>query len=497
MAQVRRAGWCSLVRTTLHHYTNLVFTSIPAPAPCPGAAYNQWRVLQLEPTTLHRPLRVAVGGEGSRALWVPAPRLAAPQKTRPRLRAGGGWGTSALKAATWLQGGSQETRPRHQRFPRLAGPRKKPAAASAFAQGVLPRHSAFAQRRLAEQDGGPAQGREQERSPSRGLRAGAPGGRGQPGPGCPVSTAPFSAPPASAEAPEGAGWAGREMSPADSSPPGPPRHPGQGAARPTCLAAEPEKGLNARGGWCQFLRSSGRGGGGGSDIWAGLSRSKEKGERMGKCWMGQKPCRAPACHPAPRSRPRRGLAPPRSARSRRATPAAPVTALLRRGETPAPAKVSAGGEGAPAARAPSSLPGEASAGRGALGASGGRGRPGASGGWSARGWLSQLSSPLFSFLKVTVRGLAGAFWGWCCVISVNRGLRLKINRFAFGSGTLVPKLQGWGETAKRGGKCSPRVNTCKSCGLFCLPGKPRCAGQDLWRQNGTAESPLPAFWHFY
>lgn len=33
-----------------------------------------------------------------------------------------------------------------------------------------------------------------------------------------------------------------------SSPAGPPRHPGQGAARPTCLAAEPEKGLKARGG---------------------------------------------------------------------------------------------------------------------------------------------------------------------------------------------------------------------------------------------------------
>lgn len=81
-------------------------------------------------------------------------------------------------------------------------------------------------------------------------------------PGCPVSTGPFSALPASVEAPEGAGWAGKmSLAGAEhgcgSSPPGPCRHPGQGAARPTCLAAEPEKGLKTQGGWCQFLRSSG------------------------------------------------------------------------------------------------------------------------------------------------------------------------------------------------------------------------------------------------
>lgn len=81
--------------------------------------------------------------------------------------------------------------------------------------------------------------------------------------------------------------------------------------------------------------------------------------------MGQKPRRAPACHPAPRSRPRRGPAPPRSPRPRRVSslrtpPAAAVTVPLLRGDSPAPAKVSAGGE---AARAPASLPREVPAGR--------------------------------------------------------------------------------------------------------------------------------------
>lgn len=135
---------------------------------------------------------------------------------------------------------------------RLAGPRKSLQPPGALPSGGLQRRSAFAQRRLAE-DGCPAQG-ERERSRLRGQRAGAPGGRGESDPGCPVSTGPLPAPPASVEAPEGAGWAGRGMSPpgaergCGSSPPGPPRYPGQGAARPTCLAAEPEKGLKARGG---------------------------------------------------------------------------------------------------------------------------------------------------------------------------------------------------------------------------------------------------------
>lgn len=40
----------------------------------------------------------------------------------------------------------------------------------------------------------------------------------------------------------------------------------------------------------------------------------------------------------------------------------------------------------------------------------------------------------------------------------------------------------WGEEwPHEGEKAAQEVNVCKLCGLSCLPGNPRCAGQDLRR----------------
>lgn len=54
-----------------------------------------------------------------------------------------------------------------------------------------------------------------------------------------------------------------------------------------------------------------------------------------------------------------------------------------------------------------------------------------------------------------------------------------------GLGLWSLKLCGGGEgrNGHTRGKGSPGVNTCKSCGLNFLPGKPRCAAQDLWSQD--------------
>lgn len=169
------------------------------------------------------------------ALWTPAPRLGVPQRTPLRLRAGDGLGTLALKAGRWLQGGSQATIARHTHLPVWQARGRSPQP-----PGTLPR--AFTQGRLAEQDGCPAQGK-LERSRLRGQQAGASGGAGEPGPGCPVSTGPFSAPPASV----GAGWEGRGLSSpgaergSGSLPPGPGRHPGQ-RAPPAPPASPPSPG---------------------------------------------------------------------------------------------------------------------------------------------------------------------------------------------------------------------------------------------------------------
>lgn len=198
--------------------------------PVEGAG-GGWR----EPGKLHQPLRAAAGDEGSMALWMPAPRLGVPQRTPLRLRAGDGLGALALKAGRRLQGGSQATSARRTHLPVSQARGRSPQP-----PGALPK--AVAQGRLAEQDGCPARG-ERERSRLRGQQAGASGGAGETGPGCPVSTGPFSAPPASV----GAGCEGRGMSPpgaergSGSPPPGPGRHPGQGAP-PAPPASPPSPG---------------------------------------------------------------------------------------------------------------------------------------------------------------------------------------------------------------------------------------------------------------
>lgn len=47
------------------HYTSLVFIPVVAPTSCPGAAYNEGRLLHLELRTNRQPLRAAVAARAA------------------------------------------------------------------------------------------------------------------------------------------------------------------------------------------------------------------------------------------------------------------------------------------------------------------------------------------------------------------------------------------------------------------------------------------------
>lgn len=210
----------------------------PGSSPVPWGWCHQRGLLQLAPR-LRRPLGAAVGGAGSSALWVPAPRPAAPGRTPLASGCFGSVSAAGSHGEVTARESSGDKGPTPA-LARLAGPRKEPAAA-----GPLPGGD--------RQEGKAAGRRAAGALPLQGAAGRRSGGRGRPGRARPVSAGPFSSPPASAEAPEGARWVGRGISPpragAAVAPLLPGRH-GTGAGRcpPHLPAAEPQKGLKARGG---------------------------------------------------------------------------------------------------------------------------------------------------------------------------------------------------------------------------------------------------------